>query len=103
LNNDQLDMFQNMLLNERSFDKLFCDVSSTNRFDVYYNRSFSDDPVFNHVVIDDSILESIDELDGDSLSVLLYEINLKHRRKTFHPQFSLKGFGKSGNDWKGRQ
>ena len=74
-----------MLLNERSFDKLFCDVSSTNRFDLYYNRSFSDDPVFNHAVIDDSILESIGDLDRDSLSVLLYEIKSEASARNVPP------------------
>ena len=69
MNKYQSNKFQNMLLNERSFDKLFCDVSSTNRFDLYYNQNFADDPVFNHAVVDDSILESIDEQDRDSLSV----------------------------------
>ena len=64
---DQLENFQNMLLNERSFDHLFCDVSNSNRFDLYYNQRFSDDPVFNHAVIVDSILDSIDELDNESL------------------------------------
>jgi ribosomal protein S18 acetylase RimI-like enzyme len=87
-------MFQNMLLNERSFDKLFCDVSSTNRFDVYYNRSFSDDPVFNHVVIDDSILGSIDELDRDSLSVLLYEIKSEASAKNVPPTVFVEKFWK---------
>ena len=83
-----------MLLNERSFDKLFCDVSSSNRFDLYYNRSFSDDPVFNHAVVDDSILESIDELDRDSLSVLLYEIKSEASVKNVPPTIFVEKFWK---------
>jgi ribosomal protein S18 acetylase RimI-like enzyme len=74
LNKDQLDKFQKMLLNERSFDRLFCDVSGTEKFDLYYNEHFSDDPVFNHAVVDDSILESTEAEDLDFLSTLLYEI-----------------------------
>ncbi len=63
-----------MLLNERSFDRLFCDVANSNRFDLYYNTSFADDPVFNHAIVDDAILDSSYSTDADSLLILLSEI-----------------------------
>ena len=84
--------FQNMLLNERSFDGLFCDVSSSNRFDLYYNQRFSDDPVFNHAVIDDALLESIDELDEESLHLLLYEVKSEAIRRNVPPTIFVERF-----------
>lgn len=44
-----------MIANERSFDRLFCDVICYDRICTYYNMSFSDDPIFNHIVLDDSL------------------------------------------------
>lgn len=69
-----------MLVNERSFDRLFCDVSSSERFDLYYNQRFSEDPVFNHVVIDDRIMDSSYRTDDDSLAILLHEIRSEAER-----------------------
>ncbi|MHB1868136.1 MAG: GNAT family N-acetyltransferase, partial [Nitrososphaerales archaeon] len=89
-----IEKFQNMLLNERSFDRLFCDVSNSNRFDLYYNQRFSDDPVFNHAVIDDAILESIDELDEESLHVLLYEVKSEAIRRNVPPTIFVERFWK---------
>ena len=83
-----------MLSNERSFDRLFCNVSSSNRFDLYYNQRFSDDPVFNHVVIDDSILESIDGLDEESLHTLLYEVKSEAIRRDVPPTIFVERFWK---------
>ncbi|MDG6996144.1 MAG: GNAT family N-acetyltransferase [Nitrososphaerota archaeon] len=48
-------LFENMLANERSFDRLFCDVFKEQYFQVYYNQKFADDPVFNHFVLDDRL------------------------------------------------
>ena len=44
-----------MLANERSFDRLFCDVLKKQYFRIYYNQEFADDPVFNHFVLDDRL------------------------------------------------
>lgn len=40
--------FIRLLENESSFDRLFCDVVTTDSFSIYYNSYFSDDPIFNH-------------------------------------------------------
>lgn len=40
--------FERLLENEVSFDRLFCDVKTGDNFSIYYNISFSDDPIFNH-------------------------------------------------------
>ncbi len=49
-----------LLQNEASFDRLFCDVLSRDRFSIFYNHYFSDDPIFNHARFSDSVLESAD-------------------------------------------
>ncbi|MDG6921712.1 MAG: GNAT family N-acetyltransferase [Nitrososphaerota archaeon] len=72
-----------ILLNERSFDRLFCDVSSSDRFDIYYNTNFADDPIFNHIVIADSVMA--EGLDGDSISLLLYKIKSEASSKNISP------------------
>jgi GNAT superfamily N-acetyltransferase len=63
-----------MLQNERSFDKLFCEVSQSPRFDLYYNQQFAEDPVFNHAVIADSILNESADQSGYSPDSVFEEI-----------------------------
>ncbi len=43
--------------NERSFDLLFCDRLNLANSTIFFNPAFAEDPVFNHIVLDDSILE----------------------------------------------
>lgn len=55
---DKLAWYRKLLSNERSFDRLFCDVVAFDGFDLYYNETFFEDPVFNHVVLNSQYLES---------------------------------------------
>lgn len=43
-----------LIANENSFDKLFCDTNGSNPFTLFYNTSFVEDPIFNHVVLNSS-------------------------------------------------
>ena len=47
-----------LLQNEASFDRLFCDVLAQDTYSIFYNRYFSDDPIFNHAKFSDAVLES---------------------------------------------
>jgi GNAT superfamily N-acetyltransferase len=47
-----------LLENETFFDRLFCDVNTGSGFSIYYNSYFSDDPIFNHAFLSQSILNS---------------------------------------------
>ncbi|MGI0092411.1 MAG: hypothetical protein ACREBS_11955, partial [Nitrososphaerales archaeon] len=58
---NQPDRFKSMLSNEREFDRLFCDVIQRDRFSLFFNERFADDPVFNHATIASAILESTTE------------------------------------------
>ncbi|MCL4519269.1 MAG: hypothetical protein M1587_08745, partial [Thaumarchaeota archaeon] len=49
------DIFRNMLANESSFDRLFCDCVNYKFFTACFNASFTDDPVFNHIIIEDTV------------------------------------------------
>ncbi|HZW55584.1 MAG TPA: GNAT family N-acetyltransferase [Nitrososphaerales archaeon] len=53
-----------MLENERSFASLFAETVRLNNSTLYFNESLSEDPVFNHLVLDDSLLsdENVDRL-----------------------------------------
>lgn len=77
-------------MNERSFDRLFCDVHSSKEFDLYYNTSFADDPVFNHVVIEDSILRSL--YHSDIEISLIRKINEECTKLKILPSIYLEDF-----------
>ncbi|MCL5067073.1 MAG: hypothetical protein M1368_01810 [Thaumarchaeota archaeon] len=47
--------FHNMVANERSFDRLFCDVICYKYYCAYYNKEFTEDPIFNHIVLEDAL------------------------------------------------
>ncbi len=49
------DIFRSMLANERSFDRLFCDCVNSKFFTACFNASFTDDPVFSHIIIEDTV------------------------------------------------
>jgi ribosomal protein S18 acetylase RimI-like enzyme len=81
-----------MLVNERSFDRLFCDLYEASSFDLYFNESFKDDPVFNHVVIRDSILSSSNNENLEQTSMLLHEIKTEALRRNFSPTLFVEDF-----------
>ena len=81
-----------MLLNERSFDRLFCDTYETSKFDLFFNESFKSDPVFNHAVINDSFLASIDSENVEQNTRLLQEINTEAHSHNFSPTIFVEDF-----------
>jgi GNAT superfamily N-acetyltransferase len=52
-----------LIQNEQEFHKLFSSFRNYSRVSLYYNKVFSDDPVFNHFVVDGEFLndESVSE------------------------------------------
>lgn len=68
-----------MLSNERSFDKLFCDVKSSKDFDLYYNSYFSEDALFNHAVLSEQILANSNNRDRDVIFSLMEQIKNESR------------------------
>ena len=66
--------YSRLLANERSFDGLFCDsLELEEKGTLFFNRSFPDDPVFNHVKVSTRLLtvESIELESFDRLFQLL--------------------------------
>jgi GNAT superfamily N-acetyltransferase len=59
-----------VLQNEFSFDRLFCDVLVGTNYSLYYNAHFSDDPIFNHATISNSILESNEYSSKETASII---------------------------------
>src|SRR5579863_9087198 len=49
--------FEELLQNERGFHRLYCELVRDEFLTLYYNRFFSEDPIFNHYVLDNSMLE----------------------------------------------
>ncbi|MDA4111404.1 MAG: GNAT family N-acetyltransferase [Thaumarchaeota archaeon] len=62
--------FRKMLGNEYSFDELFSDVKREDDFTLFYNKYFSDDPIFNHAVVSEKIMDSGDPSEEKILDVL---------------------------------
>jgi GNAT superfamily N-acetyltransferase len=84
-----------MLSNESSFDKLFCDVASFAKFNLYYNQEFSEDPVFNHSLISESVLNETFPEGQDSIDELLHEIRLQSSSRHVPATVFLEKFWKN--------
>ncbi len=67
-------------------------MSKGSRFDIYYNDQFKDDPVFNHAVIDDSILSSAVDVNAGTASVLLHEIKMEAAKIHVPPTIFVEEF-----------
>lgn len=52
----EISLFRSLLANESAFDSLFCNVLEKSGYILYYNAKFSEDPVFNHILLKESIL-----------------------------------------------
>jgi GNAT superfamily N-acetyltransferase len=78
--------YQKMLENERSFDELFSEAYKDRDFFLYYNVSFSDDPIFNHAILSDVVLDS-EESSEEKISEILEKII--EQAKTFGVPASL--------------
>ncbi len=55
---DKVEFAKMLLRNEREFHQLFSALQKYDSFSLLHNRAFSEDPVFNHFVINESILDS---------------------------------------------
>ncbi|MHB8568434.1 MAG: GNAT family N-acetyltransferase [Nitrososphaerales archaeon] len=62
--------FKNLLKNENSFDGLFCNKKRLVDSTIYYNANFSDDPVFNHIILDDVLLNHPAEIESALLAAI---------------------------------
>ncbi len=65
-----VDKYRELLLNERSFGLLFCDLARypVEHLSLYSNKEFHDDPIFNHFIFDESILNSSESIDSEKLT-----------------------------------
>ena len=60
MNDSELEYYSTLLNNERGFHLLFCDLRRIDSFSLYHNRVFSEDPIFNHFVLNkDFLLNSL--------------------------------------------
>jgi len=75
-----------MLENERSFDELFSEAYTAEDFVLYYNSSFSDDPIFNHAVISDDILDA-EESSEEKIAAILEKV--REKAKNFEVPASI--------------
>ena len=75
---EKLDRYRKMLENERSFDRLFSEEFRGKDFLFYYDKAFSDDPIFNHAVPAESVLGSKD-VPPNKISDIFEEVRGKAR------------------------
>ncbi len=80
-----------MLENERSFDTLFCDLFETEKFRMFYNVHFPDDPVFNHSMISREILDS-QRNDFSGHSDIFIEIRAGANKRCVPPSIFVERF-----------
>ena len=53
---EKQEFYLKLLENERRFHRLFCDVEEHEYFSMYHNRSFADDPIFNHFILSERVM-----------------------------------------------
>jgi GNAT superfamily N-acetyltransferase len=63
--------FMDLLRNERGFHRLFCDLKKFEQFSLYHNKEFADDPIFNHFVIDETLLQNGSSSDTSKMKVVI--------------------------------
>jgi GNAT superfamily N-acetyltransferase len=68
-----------MLENEQSFGKLFSDVYHGSDYLLFYNQVFSDDPIFNHAVISETLLDS-KGISDEKISDLLKDTRIQAKK-----------------------
>jgi ribosomal protein S18 acetylase RimI-like enzyme len=66
--------FNDLLQNERSFHLLFCDEKRSDNFSLYYNKVFAEDPIFNHFVINEALLQRAAPIISDEASLLVKKL-----------------------------
>jgi len=71
------DFFLDLLTNERGFHLLFCDLSESEYFSLYHNRFFAEDPIFNHFLIREDLLESHTQIDHSKVNSIVRSIKSK--------------------------
>ncbi len=71
------DFFRDLLTNERGFHLLFCDLFESESFSLYHNKSFSEDPIFNHFLIRDDLLQSHTQIDQSKVNSIVRSIKSK--------------------------
>lgn len=73
------DFFLDLLTNERGFHLLFCDLLESESFSLYHNKSFSEDPIFNHFLIRDGLLQSHAQIEQSKVNSVVQSIKSKAR------------------------
>jgi N-acetylglutamate synthase-like GNAT family acetyltransferase len=87
--------FSGLLRNERGFHRLFSNVKKFDDFELFHNEEFADDPIFNHFVVDESLLQN--GLDPDDSRI---EKAIQSAKSITH-QFSLRTSIFLENFWPG--
>ncbi len=58
---ERFEFIRHLIQNEQEFHKLFSGFKKYNSITLFHNRAFAEDPVFNHFVVDESILNNENE------------------------------------------
>lgn len=84
--------FLELLANERGFHLLFCDLLESDSFSFYHNRAFAEDPIFNHFVISDNVLQSSTQLDQSQVNSIIHKIRSKAEELKLSSSIFLENF-----------
>ena len=66
--------FGKLLKNERSFHLLFCEEKRSEYFSLYYNKVFADDPIFNHFIINDVLLQQSAPINSEQANLFIKQL-----------------------------
>jgi GNAT superfamily N-acetyltransferase len=69
--------FSDLLKNERGFHLLFCDMIETEYLALYQNKSFAEDPIFNHFVLKEELLGSQSNLEPNKVRAAIQSAKSK--------------------------
>jgi GNAT superfamily N-acetyltransferase len=75
--------FKSLLLNERAFHLLFCELKEfPENLTLYSNLKFAEDPIFNHFILSDSLLDSEKPIPNEKLESVFERVKLEERNRS---------------------
>ncbi len=88
--------FKDLLLNERGFHQLFCDLERSGNLSLYHNENFAEDPIFNHFIIEDALLDSRTYPEQEVVHSIFHEINQVRGKSNSKGSLFMEDFWQNG-------
>ncbi len=85
-------LFEDLLRNERGFHLLFCDLIKSDYFSLYENKEFAEDPIFNHFVIEEKLLQNQESNDPSKMRLAVQAAKSRAQELNLRTSIFIEGF-----------